>query len=58
MNILLIVGQLKGDLDVSVWTHFLSLNKLLSIVVEFVDINVQIIHQSERTRTRLAMKTA
>lgn len=57
MNILPIVGQLKGDLDVSVWAHFLFLNKLLPIVVEFVDINVQIIHQSERTTTRLAMNT-
>lgn len=58
VHILPIVGQLKGNLYVGVWTHFLFLYKLLPIVVEFVDINVQIIHQPERMRTHLVINVA
>lgn len=48
MFILPIVGQLKGNLDVGIWTYFLVLDELFPIVAEFVDINVQILHQPEK----------
>lgn len=47
-----VVGQLKGNLDVGIRTYFLLLDELFPIVAEFVDIDVQILHQPERIRIK------
>lgn len=47
-----VVRQLKGNLDVGIRTYFLLLDELFPIVAEFVDIDVQILHQPERIRIK------